>query len=110
MTKFETLVSQSSLAVILAGTPQFDRFILLPLGAPSDDAVVAAQECGLRFMGVLTLDKQFVPRTALAEELPEESMSAIADAFIGFCQRALATAEEIHSLQKIHDLPDTREN
>ena len=82
MTTFEKLVSESAIAVLVAGNASLDQFIFLPLDMPTDAAVTAAAKDGFRFVGVVGLDKQFAPQSAFAIELPPETLSDIGDQFI----------------------------
>jgi hypothetical protein len=106
MTKLEDLVSKSTIAVAVLGTPELDRFSFLPLDA---DAVAAATKSGLLYVGALGLDRTLTPRSAFFLELPEASVQDIASAFVVLCERAMTHVEETLWLQKLHDLPDTRE-
>jgi hypothetical protein len=108
--KFEELVSESAIAVIVAGTPALDRFVFLPLDAPTDDAATAAAKCGLIFVGCVGIGKDFVPRSAFALDLSVESVNAIAEGFVALCERAIAHVEGTRWLQKLHALPDERTN
>ena len=58
MDKFTKLVSESQIAVCIAGIPALGRFELPPLDGPDDAAVIAARH-GLQFLGVVALDSQF---------------------------------------------------
>jgi len=106
MTKLEDLVSKSTIAVAIVGTPEPDRFSFLPL---DDDAVAEATKSGLLYVGALGLDRTLAPCSAFAIELPESSVKTIAEAFVVLCERAMSHVEETLWLQKLHDLPDTRE-
>lgn len=110
MNKFEELVSESAIAVVVAGSPALDRFMFLPLDAPTDDAATTAAKCGLQFVGVITLDKQFAPRSAFALELTLDATTIIADAFVALCERAITHVEGTRWLQNLHALPDARTN
>lgn len=66
MNKFEKVVSESQIEVVIAGTSTFDHFEFLPLDAENDNAFVSAAQCGLQLVGVLTLDKQWVPPIAFS--------------------------------------------
>ncbi|MCU1301521.1 MAG: hypothetical protein JWQ87_1805 [Candidatus Sulfotelmatobacter sp.] len=99
MNKFEQLVSESTMAVAVAGTAALDRFELLLLDGPNADAVAAAEKCGLQFVGVLTLDKHFSPRTAFALELPLEAEKTIAADFLAIFERVISQMEQTHWLQ-----------
>jgi hypothetical protein len=94
MNKFETLVSESAIAVLVAGTPTLDRFVFLPLDRPTDDVVTAAAKCGLVFVGCVGIGKDFVPRSAFALELPPEAETIIADAFVALCECAITRVEK----------------
>lgn len=108
--KFSKLVSESTLAVLIAASPTRDRFMFLPLDAPTDEAVTAAAKCGFQFVGVVGLDQQCVPRTALAVELSAESERVLVDAFVALFERAVKHVEGALWLKNLHALPDTREN
>jgi hypothetical protein len=112
MNKFDTLVSESGFAVLIAGTPALDSFVFLPLDAPTDDAVTAAARAGHTFVGVVGVvvrDKQFVPRSELAVELPVDAQEKIVDSFCALFERAIKHIEGTLWLQKLHDLPDMRD-
>jgi hypothetical protein len=108
--KFEALVSESAIAVIVAGSPTLDRFMFLPLDSPTDDAATAAAKCGLVFVGCVGLGKDFVPRSAFALELSLESINAIAEGFITLCERAIVHLDGTRWLTQLYSLPDEREN
>jgi len=110
MNKFEELVSESAIAVIVAGTPALDLFVFLPLDAPTDDAATAAAKCGLVFVGCVGIGKDLAPRSAFALELSVESVNVIAEGFLALCERAMSHVDGTRWLQKLHALPDERTN
>jgi hypothetical protein len=95
MDKFTKLVSESQIAVVVAGLPAFNRFELLSLDAPGDDAAAVAARQGLQFLGVISLDRHFKPRTEFAVELSSDQLKFIADQFVLLIERAVCRVENM---------------
>jgi hypothetical protein len=110
--KFTKLISESNLAVMIAGLPALNRFELFPLTDESDDAVTLAARHNLQFIGVVGLDKHFFPRSAFAVELSSDQQQYIADQFVELVERTIARVEGTDAawLHKLHALPDMRAN
>jgi hypothetical protein len=110
MNKFEKLVSEAEVALVIAGLPAFNRFELLSLDNTGDDAAVIAAKHGLTFCGVITLNRQFQPRVAFAVELTVEQQKFVADLFGSLMERAVTRVENPSWLNRLHGLPDPRAN
>jgi hypothetical protein len=113
MNRFELLVSESQIAVVLAGIPSLGRFQLLPINDSTDDAVEIASRSGFQFLGCVGLtisNGKFVPRMEFTVELTNEHLKLIADQFFLLVERAIVRVENASWLEQLHALPDPRAN
>jgi hypothetical protein len=101
-TKFQLIASQASIAAIVAGIPSLGRVELLPLINPTESGEVTAARHGLRYIGIVSLNKQFQPRSAFEMELTPEQTDFVADEFVRLVERVLSHVKAA--------LPDPRAN
>ncbi len=106
--KFETLVSQSQVALAIFRAPVPGSFMLCDISASTDPiADLVARDGFVGLIGLVGLK----PRTAFAVELTSSEFSAIHASFISLFERALISAESSLTglnedfLKKLHILP-----
>jgi hypothetical protein len=123
MDKFDILATEASIAVSVLGNADVTDIELIRLGTNGLGTERVAELArlwafrGLHFVGTIGI-VDGKPRAAFAEALDERRMSALAQAFIAYCEslfpgfveRMQPKGDEVDFLRKLWSLADTRPN
>jgi hypothetical protein len=106
--KFDQLISDAQLKVLILGNPETSDFELIDLApGPLSHDPHNLHERGMYFVGVMGI-VQGVPRSALDEPLDVLTTTALAQAFVLHAERILNARLEADWLGRLYQIPDTR--